>query len=296
MTSFLQSPALLLPATGALLGLNFPLGKLAGAAGVAGPVWALLMAASACLVLGAWLLLRRQPRPLDRQHLRYFAVTAIISYALPNLLVLAVIPRLGSGMTAVFFTLSPLFTVVFSALAGLRRPSALELAGIAVGFAGALLVVSGRGEVGRPAELLWIVAGLLIPVSLAAGNVYRTLDWPKGADPLWLAVGSNAVAAGLLLALALSVTDAAGWRGLLAVPGPALLQAAGSAGMFVLFFRLQQAAGPVTLSQIGTVAAAVGVAIGALALGERYPAIVWAGVGTIVLGLSLTIAARLRGA
>jgi drug/metabolite transporter (DMT)-like permease len=63
--------------------------------------------------------------------------------------------------------------------------------------------------------------------------------------------------------------------------------------MFLLFFRLQEVGGPVTLSQIGTVAAAVGVGVGSV-MGERYPNIVWLGVAVIATGLACTLWGRMR--
>ena len=126
MTPLLPSPALLLLAVGTLLGLNFPLGKLAQAAQVPAVLWAALISLGASTLLGAWLLLRRRPVVCDAQHLRYFVITALVSYALPNLLVLAAMAHLGSGPTAMMFTLSPLFTALLSSLAGLRAPARLE--------------------------------------------------------------------------------------------------------------------------------------------------------------------------
>ena len=295
MTTLLQSPALLLLAVGTLLGLNFPLGKLAQAAQVPAVLWAALISLGASSLLGAWLLLRRRPVVCDAQHARYFVITALVSYALPNLLVLAAMAHLGSGPTAMMFTLSPLFTALLSRLAGLRAPARLEYWGIAIGFAGALLVALARGEAGRPAAWLWVGVGLLIPLLLALGNVYRSLDWPPRADGTWLAVGSHGVAALLLLALC-ALTGA--WRGLPAlagVPWLAAAQVAAAVLMFPLFFRLQALGGPVLLSQIGTVGAGVGVAVGAGLLGERYPPLVWGGVALIALGIGLTGWAR-RGA
>ena len=267
MTPLLQSPALLLLAVGTLLGLNFPLGKLAQAAPVPAVLWAALISLGASSLLGAWLLLRRRPVVCDAQHARYFVITALVSYALPNLLVLAAMAHLGSGPTAMMFTLSPLFTALLSRLAGLRAPARLEYAGIAIGFGGALLVALARGEAGRPAAWLWVGVGLLIPLLLALGNVYRSLDWPPRADGTWLAVGSHGVAALLLLALC-ALTGA--WRGLPAlagVPWLAAAQVTAAVLMFPLFFRLQALGGPVLRSQIGTVG--VGGAVGAGLLGER---------------------------
>ena len=292
MTPLLQSPALLLLAVGTLLGLNFPLGKLAQAAQVPAVLWAALISLGASSLLGAWLLLRRRPVVCDAQHARYFVITALVSYALPNLLVLAAMAHLGSGPTAMMFTLSPLFTALLSRLAGLRAPARLEYWGIAIGFGGALLVALARGEAGRPAAWLWVGVGLLIPLLLALGNVYRSLDWPPRADGTWLAVGSHGVAALLLLALC-ALTGA--WRGLPAlagVPWLAAAQVAAAVLMFPLFFRPQALGGPVLLSQIGTVGAGVGVAVGAGLLGERYPPLVWGGVALIALGIGLTVWAR----
>ena len=292
MTPLLQSPALLLLAVGTLLGLNFPLGKLAQAAQMPAVLWAALISLGASTLLGAWLLLRRRPVVCDAQHARYFVITALVSYALPNLLVLAAMAHLGSGPTAMMFTLSPLFTALLSRLAGLRAPARLEYWGIAIGFGGALLVALARGEAGRPAAWLWVGVGLLIPLLLALGNVYRSLDWPPRADGTWLAVGSHGVAALLLLALC-ALTGA--WRGLPAlagVPWLAAAQVAAAVLMFPLFFRLQALGGPVLLSQIGTVGAGVGVAVGAGLLGERYPPLVWGGVGLISFGIGLTVWAR----
>ena len=192
MSVALHSPAWLLLAVGVLLGLNFPLGKLATQAGVPGLVWAELISLGACTVLGAalWLWLRRgQRRPLvwDRQHRRYFVVTALVSYALPNVLVISCIPRLGSGMTAMMFTLSPLFTALLSRLAGLRAPPRLEYAGIVVGFAGALLVALARGEAGRPADWGWVALGVLVGAGLL-GERYPASVW-VGVGLIALGIG-----------------------------------------------------------------------------------------------------------
>jgi len=294
LARLLHSPAALLLMVGALLGVNFPLGKLAGAAGVPPLIWSALISGGGAVALGAALLLRRRPTPLTGQHLRYFTVVAFVSYAVPNALVFTAIPHLGSAYAAILFTLSPMFTVVFSFFAGLRAPRRLELAGIAIGLVGTLLVASARGEIGRTVEWFWVGIGAAVPFSLAIGNVYRTLDLPKGTPVLVLAVGSNTAATLLLLVLTWATGSLDGIAMLAAVPGLTIAQALASAAMFALFFRLQEVGGPVTLSQIGTVAAAIGVVAGTAGLGERYPTIVWIGIAIIAVGISLTVRARMR--
>jgi len=62
--------------------------------------------------------------------------------------------------------------------------------------------------------------------------------------------------------------------------------------MFVFFFQLQKVGGPVYLSQIGYVGAAVGLLSGTLLLGERYGPLTWAGALVIAAGVAMTTRAQ----
>lgn len=282
----------LLLVTGALLGLTLPFGKVATAAGVPPMVWAFVISAGAGSVLLAALLAGGGRIAATAARLRYFTIAAAISYAVPNLLMFSAIPHLGAGYTGIMFTLSPVVTLVLSLLFGVRKPNALGMAGIAVGFAGAVLVAVTRGEAGRPAELFWVGVGLLLPVSLALGNIYRTWDWPEGAGTLELAAGSH-LAAAVLLAGGILLSGAAGSFSLLpSMPLLVAAQVASASLMFVFFFQLQKVGGPVYLSQIGYVGAAVGLLAGTLVLGERYGVLTWAGALVIAAGVAMTTRAQ----
>ena len=67
-----------------------------------------------------------------------------------------------------------------------------------------------------------------------------------------------------------------------------LAQIASASAMFVFFFRLQAVGGPVYLSQIGYVGAAVGLIAGTLVLGERYQLLTWVGAAIITVGVFMT--------
>ncbi len=282
----------LLVVTGGLLGLTLPFGKLATAAGVPAMVWALVISLGAGGVLLCALLLGGQSIRLTPHKLRYFFVTAAVSYAFPNLLMFSAIPHLGAGYTGIMFTLSPVITLVFSILLGVRRPNLLGVAGIAVGFVGAVMVALTRGEAGQPADYVWVAVGLLIPVSLAAGNIYRTVDWPEGTGPIELAVGSHLASATLLF---IGILALFGWQAfapLRDVPLVVAGQVASASAMFAFFFRLQAVGGPVYLSQIGYVAAAVGLFAGTIFLGEHYQLLTWAGAIIVTAGVFITTKAQ----
>jgi len=282
----------LLVVTGGLLGLTLPFGKLATAAGVPAMVWAFVISLGAGGVLLCVLLARGQRVRLTPHKLRYFFVTAAVSYAVPNLLMFSAIPHLGAGYTGIMFTLSPVITLLFSILLRVRRPNMLGIVGIAVGFVGAVMVAVTRGEAGQPADLFWVALGLLIPVSLAAGNIYRTVDWPEDTGPIELAVGSHLASATLLLAGILALFGVKAFAPLGAVPLVVVAQVASASAMFAFFFRLQAVGGPVYLSQIGYVAAAVGLVAGTIFLGEHYQLLTWAGAVVITAGVFVTTKAQ----
>ena len=292
----IDSPPLLLLITGSLLGLTFPLGKLASAASVSPTAWAWLVSfgAGSCLLLARLLSGRRVA--LNGEHLRFYLLSALVSLVIPNLLIFSVIPRLGSGFTGILFTISPVFTLLLSVVWRVRTPTGIGIAGIAIGFAGALLVTSSRGELSQPASAIWLLAGLCIPASLAIGNVYRTVAWPCQAQPMELAIGSNLASATLLLALMLVRGEGAALAGLAAIPAVAAAQVLASTAMFSLFFRLQQVGGPTYLSQIGYVGAAVALLAGTGVLGERYAWPTWAGALVILIGIALSVRAQQRPA
>lgn len=290
---FLWESALgLLVVTGGLLGLTLPFGKLATAAGVPAMVWAFVISFGAGGVLLCALLANGERMRLTSHRLRYFFITAAVSYAVPNLLMFSAIPHLGAGYTGIMFTLSPVITLVFSILLGVRRPNTLGSIGIAVGFIGAVMVAVTRGEAGQPADVYWVLAGLLIPVSLAAGNIYRTVDWPEGTGPIELAVGSHLASATLLLIGILTLFGVGAFAPLGAVPLVVVAQVASASAMFAFFFRLQAVGGPVYLSQIGYVAAAVGLFAGTIFLGEHYQLLTWAGAVIITIGVIITTEAQ----
>ena len=280
--------------TGGLLGLNLPLAKVAALAGVGPIAWSLVISGGAGLILAAARAMGGSRGAPDGRELRFYAVSGLVSYALPNLLMFSVMPQVGAGFTGLFYTLSPVCTLALAVALGVQRTSRLGVAGIAVGFVGAAVVSASRGQLGQPAGLVWICLGLLVPVCLAAGNIYRTVAWPPGAHPIALAAGSN-LAAAAMLGLLLAGMGGAGTAGLAEVPGLAALQAAAAAGTFALFFRLQAVGGPVYLSQIGYVAAAVGLIAGVAFLGERYGLATWIGAGLIALGVAMSTRAQRPG-
>ncbi|MBO6827327.1 MAG: DMT family transporter [Sneathiella sp.] len=296
MTRFLESPIALLLLGGTLIGFNFPLGKLASEAAVPPLVWAGLISLGVCLVVLPMLLMRGRLELPRGKTVRYVFLSALISFVIPNILLFTVIPYVGSGFSGLMFALSPVFTLGISLMARLKAPTFLGVVGILFGLLGAAIVSLSRSQNAEVASIFWILGALAVPLSLAFGNVYRTMDWPEGVSADNLAFWSHLAALGMYVVLVGFVPYQGSFSAVFDVPAPALIQLIVGGLTFPLFFRLQKLSGPVLLSQVGYVAAAVGLLMATIFLGERYSLITWGGAFVIGIGIAVSVAAEVRKA
>ena len=286
-------PVVLLLAAGFFIGLIFPLGRMAGEAGIPPLLFAALAAAGASIVLGAITLASAQRLPFDAPTLGYAAIAGQLTFAIPFGTLVAVIPHLGSGIPAILQSLAPIVTLAIVLVIGLERPNAMRALGLATGMAGALIILVSRnaGALGVDTSFGWYLAALATPLALAAGNVYRSTHWPQGRGPMPLATLTLAAAA-LGLALVVVVQALAGG---LAGAGQALragwwlvaAQGVATGIGYAFFFRLQQIGGPVYLSQISYVNSGVGVAFAVLLFDERLSLCVWLAVVLVFAGVAI---------
>lgn len=292
-------PVLLLFAAGFCIGLIFPLGRLAGEAGIPPLIFAGASAAGAAVVLCAITLAAGSRLRFDRRTLVYAAVAGQLTFAIPFGTLVAVIPHLGSGIPAILQSLAPIVTLAIVLAIGLERPNAMRTLGLATGMAGAIIILISRnaGVLDVEAPFGWYLAALVTPAALAFGNVYRTTSWPAGRGPLPLATLTLVAAAlgiGLVL-VAQAAADSAAPAGAALRGGWWLILAQSLAtGIgYAFFFRLQQIGGPVYLSQISYVNTGVGVAFAVVLFGERLSIWIWLAVVLVFAGVA--IVNRTRG-
>jgi drug/metabolite transporter (DMT)-like permease len=277
-----------------MLGLYFPIAKLVVAAGADPVLWAIFVCVGAGISM-AFAARLMEGRIEGASPWRYAIISGFLSYVVPHFLTFSVIPKIGSGLAAIMFALSPVTTALLSLILKVRPPTGLALIGIGLGLIGALIIIFAR-DGSFEGQGLWLALAVLIPVFLGLGNVYRTLAWPKGAGPLQLASLTNLAAVPPLIVIAFALNGAIDLAPLARVPLLVIAQLIVTAAMFVMFFRLQQLGGPTYLSQIGHVAAVIGAGFGVLWLGETYPLSVWLGAGVVAAGIALTTLAQVRAA
>lgn len=286
------SPVMLLLMTGTLVGFSFPLGKIAGGAEVSPIAWAMLLSLGASGLLLPVLLIKRRLHLPDARIARYAVVSGMISFVIPNVLLFSVIPEAGSGYSGLMFAMSPVFTLFLSMLFRLKAPGLMGITGIAVGMTGATIVAITRGATPDAPELIWLLGALMVPIALACGNVYRTVDWPEGASPDALAFWSHGFSVLVYLGLLFWFEGGVPMDQYARVPEAAVAQMVAGGLTFPLFFRLQQRGGPVLLSQLGYVAAGVSLLAATLVMDEVYSLLTWGGAMVIAVGIGITILAQ----
>lgn len=127
---------------------------------------------SAGLLFYAWLRLRGVPAP-TRAQWKNMAVMGTLLLGFGNGLVCYAEQYVGSGLAAVAIASMPLWAAMFGAMYG-RWPTRREGLGLAIGFAGVVLLNLGGDLAANPAGA---IALLISPIAWAFGSV-----WSRGRD------------------------------------------------------------------------------------------------------------------
>ena len=261
----LRVTALLLGA-GVCLGLAVPLGKASIAQGVSAlsfVLWPSLIAGGLLAVAAA--LRHGAPKPLG--HLvRFGLIAGLLGYAVPNTLVAWLAAQAGASFSGLAYTLPPVFTLLYLLALRVQQASLARLAAVALGLAGAGWLALARwqgGEISALAALLIIA----IPAVIGLGNTYRALFLPHGVPAEWLGAAVTLGGCALLLPVWAWTEGAARWPSAQVLPFLLAQVVAASLGS-ALFFALQRAAEPVTMSFVGYVMALTAVVVGVAAMNE----------------------------
>jgi drug/metabolite transporter (DMT)-like permease len=237
-----------------------------------------------CVVLAAGIAV-----PMSRQALWAFGVMGLINNAVPFTLIIWAQMHISSGLAAILIATTPLFGVV---LAGLiltdERITTLRLSGVALGFAGVVLVIGTEALHGLGDEVLAIGACLTGACFFALASIFGRRFAVLGIDPLMAATAQVTASSCLLVPLALAVDQP--WT--LSMPGASTwaavvaLAVVSTAFGFILYFRVLAAAGATNVLLVNFLIPIPAIVLGVLLLGESMSSAHYAGLVLIGLGLS----------
>lgn len=277
----------LLVANGFLIALMLALAKEATAQGVpaiAYAFWQTLIAGSLLLIFSG-----EGSVLLDRSLIRYFVVSGLSGVAIPNAIAFMLVNKTGTGFTGIMYALPPIFTFLIATTLGLEKLNWSKLSGLLIAaLACAWIILQRHANLGN-VNILWYLLGIVIPVMLSIGNVYRSVAWPKGINSMSLAAGTL-IAASIALGLIGSFTQITFVSSQFSTNALILMMMQGllTALTYLCSFEVQKRSDPVFYSQLGTVAAIFGLGIGMIWLDESYSLSIWIGVFVVIMGLRMS--------
>jgi drug/metabolite transporter (DMT)-like permease len=240
------------------------------------------------LVLTAVLLTRRLALPGRRTLWLHLLAAALLGNAIPYTLFGVAEQTVDSNLAGAINATTPLWTLLFAvALRQARRLRALQVLGVVLGFAGAVVILAPWRSDSAP--LPGVLTCLTASASYGLSYVYmgRYLVG-RNLSPLVLSAGQLIAASGLLaLALPFGGTRTGTWTPG-AVAALLTLGVVGTGLAYVLNYRIIADDGPVLASTVTYLLPVVAVLAGLLVLDEQVTPSLVVGVLVVLLGVGLT--------
>lgn len=209
--------------------------------------------------------------PTDRRVWAAFLGMGLLNNVIPFSLIVWGQHHIASGLASILNATTPLFTVLVAhVLTRDERLTAAKAAGVAVGFAGAVVMVGPAALGGLGTDVLAQLACLAAALVYAFAGIFGRRFRQMGVAPLATAAGQVSASTLMLLPAvlfmerpwALAMPSSATW---LAVLGIGLLS---TAVAYWLYFAILAAAGATNLLLVTFLIPVSAILLGALVLGE----------------------------
>jgi len=253
--------------------------------------------------MSAVLLARGKRLPMDRGALLSLFVLGMINVTIPFALITWGEQTVDSGVASVLNSTAALFTLLISAFIFRQETfTARKFTGLMIGFVGVVVLASRNwqgGEV-QTGSLLGQLAILLAALFYAFGGPYAYRLSHRWNDPQMVATGSMIFAAavsGLLMVLAPAFGGEAATP-LNELPADALFSLLGLGILntfiaYMIFYWIIRYLGASRASMVTYVAPVVGLALGAIVLGESMDVQLLGGAALILSGIAI-VTVKLR--
>jgi drug/metabolite transporter (DMT)-like permease len=238
-------------------------------------------------VLLVVLLLRRLRLPTGWRIWGHLAVLAVTANVVPFVLFAWGEQRIPSGLAGILNATTPLLTVIVAVVVlPDERASFMRAIGIAVGFAGVVLIIAPWHSTGSRS-----IAGELACLGAAAcyGVAFTyTRRFVSGrASPLALATGQLGVAALLQLAVTIAAHEPSPHLTVKVLGAAVTLGAVNTGLAYLLYYSLIRDVGATSASMVTYLMPIVAVVLGVGLLGEKVTWNLFAGAAVVIAGVSL---------
>lgn len=255
------------------------------AAPVLGPIWLMEVRVLLAGVVLLPLLIRLDLIKALRQSWKSLLIVGVLNCALPFVLFALAAIALPVGFTAILNATTPLFGMVIAAVWLKEKLTAVRLVGLALGFAGVVVLVGWQGLALSTQVGVAIGAGLCASLMYAIAALYIKQAM-AGVPSLVVTTGSQLGAAVVLLP-ALPFTIPQEWPSPLVVGAVVALSLFSTSLAYILYFRLIQHIGSTRALTVSYLVPLFAIFWGAIALGEVITVSMGLGCGLVLLGTAI---------
>jgi drug/metabolite transporter (DMT)-like permease len=226
--------------------------------------------------------------PIERRHVTFYAIIALIGTLLPNSAGYTAAIHLPSGILSIVLSLVPMMSFPIALALGMDRFSALRFLGLCLGLCAILLIALPETSLPEASMVWWLPVALIAPAFYAVEGNFVASHGTEGLDPVQVLLGACIVGAVMALPLALLTGQ---WISPLPPWGAPDLAILGSSFAHALAYSayvwLVGRAGAVFAAQVSYLVTAFGIFWAWVILGETYSGWVWAAVALMFAGLFL---------
>jgi drug/metabolite transporter (DMT)-like permease len=231
---------------------------------------------------------RRTRVPMGREHLRFYAVSALLGLAIPYLGITIASPKVPVGVLSMTITIEPAITYLLALVLLLERYRTLRFLGLLLGIAGLMLIVLPEASLPSREMVPWVLIGLAMPIGGAIWSNWIAYARPPAVDAAAATLGLLGLGTVMLLPAVIAM-DELWWFDAERIHLWWLIPVFAVLNVWVWFtgFVCVRVAGPVFYSVWPFVTTPMTMAVGMVIFGEKYSAWIWGALVILLTSLYL---------
>ena len=247
----------------------------------------------AVALLGIIVAARRTTVVVDRKHLGFYGVIALIGTLIPNTFSYWAVFHLPAGIMGIIIASVPMFALVIGLVLRVEGVDFKRLAGVVLGLVAVAIITLPETSLPDPAKVGFVLLALLAPFCYGCEANYLIVRAPGRIDPVATLMMASVIGAVLSAPMAWL---AGGFINPVVAFGTVEFAFVTSATLHALaycgYIWLVARAGAVFGSQIAYVVTLAAVLLSGVILGESYSAWIWMALLLMIGGISLVKPAR----
>lgn len=280
-------PIFYLIVLGSSWGLYFALLKIAVLSGISYVGILTLTTLGVCAGMVIIALLRNRLPVMNRRHLTFYLICALLGYLLPMIAEMFIIKHMPVSVLTLIVSVSPLATLFFAWLMKTDRITPRRVCGMVLGSSAIFAILLPEAHLNQEVAWHWLLLATLVPFSYALYHNYIARYWPPGSDSYQVACGEAIV--GSILLIVFSVfnwqwADVQSWNdGHSAIAVMSLIALVD----IYIYFELIRLRGPIFTSHANYFMVVSGVLWGMVIFAEQPGPLVWVSAALLIASLYL---------